>query len=601
MKKRLVSFLLALSMVLTFLPVGAVSAFAEESTEGELLVGDGKIDITNAFIQEHGTTTYQMKGPYSAPVEVTADCEVTINITGTITYTGLKKDYSAFNFVVVANNPNGNVIVNNSKNYRIAVSDESRGIVYVKPNGHAEVIGGDYASEGYNPKTPFYNWQGTLTLTDVSASGAVVLQNNKGKTTINGGTYKRVSTDTYNVAKAAIYNETGGTVELNNVEVYAENGNAVVNSYGAMTINGGKFSSADENESAILADTSVQEDWESSNVTDPSIMDITITGATIKNSAQGIEVKNGNVTLNSATFEKNKNDIVLDADQTITIADTFKNSATVLVTDEELSLPREITTPGNAQKNLKLTSNNEGYLIGYHDNGDGTGYRELVEHTGYLVNVEDGTATAEIDGKAVVLDNLTQVPKGTKVTVKANDAQEGMRFDQWTVSPAGLLGDTSFDWKADTITFEMPDHDLIFTAQYTSAEIEDDTSSILGTAAIVGTTIVGGAVLAYQMHELGTEFWLNYHLPVWAAIPENRIQLAEVMWKDAGQPEPVSAALYSDIDANDTEAQQAAQWAIENELMSLPNTDKPTEFDPYAAVSHVDAIHAWKKYEQMKK
>ena len=49
MKKRLISLLLAFSMMLTFLPAGAVSAFAEgtadESSEGELL-HDGDETIT---------------------------------------------------------------------------------------------------------------------------------------------------------------------------------------------------------------------------------------------------------------------------------------------------------------------------------------------------------------------------------------------------------------------------------------------------------------------------------------------------------------------------------------------------------------------------
>ena len=36
---------------------------------------------------------------------------------------------------------------------------------------------------------------------------------------------------------------------------------------------------------------------------------------------------------------------------------------------------------------------------------------------------------------------------------------------------------------------------------------EDDGPDVLGTAAIIGTAVVGTAVLAYQGHQLGTELY----------------------------------------------------------------------------------------------
>jgi len=102
---------------------------------------------------------------------------------------------------------------------------------------------------------------------------------------------------------------------------------------------------------------------------------------------------------------------------------------------------------------------------------------------------------------------------------------------------------------------------------------------VSGTASIDGTpvdpaistavTIIGGALLVGGLHQLGTELRLLHHLPKGTAIPETRIELAEVLWKDAGQPAPAAEAAYTDIDTDDTDAQQAAQWAIENELMTL--------------------------------
>ena len=71
--------------------------------------------------------------------------------------------------------------------------------------------------------------------------------------------------------------------------------------------------------------------------------------------------------------------------------------------------------------------------------------------------------------------------------------------------------------------------------------------------------------------------------------------------KDAGDPAPAAEPAYIDIDADDTDAQNAAQWAVENELMELPDADNtPDQFAPCAAVSTVDVIHAWKKAQSVK-
>ena len=43
-----------------------------------------------------------------------------------------------------------------------------------------------------------------------------------------------------------------------------------------------------------------------------------------------------------------------------------------------------------------------------------------------------------------------------------------------------------------------------------------------------------------------------------------------------------------------------AQWAIENELMTLRSSEHPDKFDPHVPVSTVKAIRAWKKAQQMK-
>ena len=75
MKKRLISLLLAFSMMLTFLPAGAVSAFAEgtadDTTKGTLL-SDGQPITTGG--------TYRLSGPYTKAIKINTSESVTINI-----------------------------------------------------------------------------------------------------------------------------------------------------------------------------------------------------------------------------------------------------------------------------------------------------------------------------------------------------------------------------------------------------------------------------------------------------------------------------------------------------------------------------------------
>lgn len=219
----------------------------------------------------------------------------------------------------------------------------------------------------------------------------------------------------------------------------------------------------------------------------------------------------------------------------------------------------------------------------------------------YPLTVNGGSFT--VDGKAVD-DTAAEVYEGAKVTVKLDAENQlwkdsGLTFGYWDIKSTETLkgadGITPVDNREKEFTFIMPKNGVEITAM--SASI-DDGDNPLGAAAAVTVGVVGSALLAYQLHELGTEFWLNYHLPNWAVIPQNRIQLAEVMWQDAGCPEPESDALYEDIAEDDSDAQKAARWAVENQLMDLLDDDKPAEFVPYDAVSHVDAIRAWKKYQE---
>ena len=210
----------------------------------------------------------------------------------------------------------------------------------------------------------------------------------------------------------------------------------------------------------------------------------------------------------------------------------------------------------------------------------------------------------EVNGKEVKPDedgNIT-VKKGDEITVtvdksKISDAQV---FDQWVIKPDSVLNEV--DPKSEKISFTMPPEDVTIEAMTRDASIEDDGPGILGTGALIATGVVGSAALLYQGHMLGTELYLRYLLPHGAVIPQNRAELAVLLWQDAENPEPVSTTLYSDISDEDSAIQQAARWAVENDLMEQLDADEhPDHFDPFVPVTFSDSIRAWKKAQELKK
>ena len=227
--------------------------------------------------------------------------------------------------------------------------------------------------------------------------------------------------------------------------------------------------------------------------------------------------------------------------------------------------------------------------------------------TGGIVTVKNGDKDVT-DTLTVTTDETTgkktySVPKDAKVTVTLDKDKipEGMVFDIWSTGKFSLpLGQ---DYKAETITFPMSS-DVDIAAQYRDATIEDDGPGVLGTAAIIGTAAVGGAVLGYQAYSLGTEF--AGKLMALPYFPSNRSALAMMLWEDAGKPMPESELLYPDVgqEERDMDLQHAARWAMENELIPDLNDEgtapEEMKFYPDNTVSKIDVLNAWQKAQELK-
>lgn len=258
---------------------------------------------------------------------------------------------------------------------------------------------------------------------------------------------------------------------------------------------------------------------------------------------------------------------------------------------------KEPVTPGGSTGGGEKPGENPGG-----DSGNTNPTPKPDEKPDRKIKIDGGIV--EVNGKEVKPDedgNIT-VKKGDEITItvdksKISDAQV---FDQWVIKPDSVLNEV--DPKSEKISFTMPAEDVTIEAMTRDASIEDDGPGILGTGALIATGVVGSAALLYQGYMLGTELYLRYLLPHGAVIPQNRAELAVLLWQDAENPEPVSTTLYSDISDEDSAIQQAARWAVENDLMEQLDADEhPDHFDPFVPVTFSDSIRAWKKAQELKK
>lgn len=375
MKKRLISLLLAFSMMLTFLPAGAVSAFAEEKIDSSKVTlipnnyDGGVYHITEA------NTTYQMEGTYNFPIEITAT-GVIINIIGNITYgfegyhdeSDKTKDIS----YLINVKPTGGVTINNDANYNVTTDKSNCGFVAtwgINPNapaGSAIINGGSYTTV---QQATLLNSLGMMTLNKVTAEcqKGFAVTNRAGTVIIDEGNYKSINS-------RAIDNNRSGTMTIQgNPEVVAQNDAALYSVSGVVTVVSGTF----------------------------------------KDSAKGIDLEGGSVVLKDAEFSGNGADIYLNTGKQITIEKTFNHNATVGCADPKDGLQLTTATTGKYQKDLNLTSANKDYLVGYKIE-DGKEYRCLSKKVGVTVSDLKGEIKAEDPAEfTVTLDHKDSIGTGT--------------------------------------------------------------------------------------------------------------------------------------------------------------------------------------------
>ena len=486
MKKRLISLLLAFSMMLTFLPAGAVSAFAEETAD----LSKGTLLKNGDNIEKAGT--YQLNGTYDQGITINTEGSVKINVTGNVTVTAPENDN---NFYFITIEKADSVIFNGDAQYPVIVNG---GSVISNDGGNLTVNGGKYICNVRNPySSAFTLANGSNRVENVTIESkftaiwvsldcdSAVIKNSEITKQYESGAYEG----------GIVCRTTNGTLDLDHVTVHALEGNALELVCGTITIEDGEYTSDvghamegyPENYDAIdLTITggtykSISTDYAvaglgcygtkgskrsnikingskfvggqllwfhgegaetltiDENTTLQSIgstLDAVVVGhgqlffnsgtidisggsersalrivergeaivndGTFKGAKYDIYERNNDsrvspcrVQLNHANFDDNVCNVYLQKNRQIDVAQNYTGEVTIECADPSDGRQLTKATETDYQKNLNLTSANEGYLVGYKKTEDGKEYRCLSKKVGVTINDLKGEIKAE--------------------------------------------------------------------------------------------------------------------------------------------------------------------------------------------------------------
>ena len=219
------------------------------------------------------------------------------------------------------------------------------------------------------------------------------------------------------------------------------------------------------------------------------------------------------------------------------------------------------------------------------DPGDPDNEDVFLQFEDCSVDVEkpDGT-TLHFDALTGVIQSQ-RLPKGAKVTITLDEKAipEGMKFSCWVFDdprPEDLMEDGT------TATFTMQE-DIGVLAKFSTLE-EDDSSADFGTIA-AATAVVG--VVGATAYFVGTEVALNQLLPAGTSVPQDRAQLALLLWNTAGRPEPAALPAFADV--TDPDTAKAAQWCMEAGFF------QPREDGNFKPGKHVSRWKVLRTYQQI--
>ena len=344
---------------------------------------------------------------------------------------------------------------------------------------------------------------------------------------------------------------------------------------------------------------------------------LTVENTKIKGCKKALELEydpeGSDIKLKNVTFENNETDIYLKNDSStpanapqVELDEGTKDTAGAITVEVEnpangVQITTK-TTDEDYQQNLKLTGKNDDWLIGYKKDADGE-YRYLTQRKGneyYGLNTINATATTGEGDNVTTLGPYAQVKEGTPVKLTA-DILDNARVTGWKVEKIAaegvieVYGVVDYDHEnPETATLTMPNYDIFVTAEYEEGATVDPGTGDSDYGGDIAAGVVIGGIAAVGAYEVGTGLYRILAMDD-VAMPTNRIALAKLLWERAGKPEPESTALYSDISAEDTDAQKAARWAVEQELL---NDAEDGKFHPAFPVSKLRVCLTWENAKQ---
>ena len=253
------------------------------------------------------------------------------------------------------------------------------------------------------------------------------------------------------------------------------------------------------------------------------------------------------------------------------------------------------------------------------ENGTETEIASSTELAKLLKNGTETTATLTMPAYNVKVEpyysnipyNITPVDctvdkpeaaMGDTVTATRREPEANEHFTGWTVTVDGVEKDPSTFLTPDAndpakVSFTMPNKDVEVKANFKEDPIDPIGPSDTDYGGDIAAGVVIGGIAAVGAYEVGTGLYRILAMDD-VAMPTNRIALAKLLWERAGKPEPESTALYSDLSAEDTDAQKAARWAVEQELLKDDTNEDEQKFHPAFPVSKLRVCLTWEKAKQ---
>ena len=212
---------------------------------------------------------------------------------------------------------------------------------------------------------------------------------------------------------------------------------------------------------------------------------------------------------------------------------------------------------------------------------------------------------------SVTLNNVEvdAAAKGDVITATPTEQGPGKKFTGWKATKTvngkevDITGELSAEDAMHSVKLTMPGANVTIEALFVDdsqlPEPDPDQPVVTddGSGDVVAGVVIGG-IAAVGAYEVGTGLYRITQMDD-VAMPTNRLALAELLWERAGKPEPESTALYSDISAEDTDAQKAARWAVEQGLLKDDDSvEGELKFHPAFPVSKLRVCLTWEKAKQ---